>query len=485
MQRLQIQLMLIASAGLLTGAASLVLIRNVIRTAESVVSADARQQLAAALTELVREFEQRPLETPDGEEVAPEARDLSLRAVSAVVLRSYPGVEGGYALDGELTGYSYPTHRLGAAKTDVPPLERPAIEQTAREAVGIPQSRVLRDARDLIFIQAAPLPSGIGSAWVMKRVADVSSSGERQRNIYLGILLGLALVSIVGALSTAVELNRGLRVIRTGLARLERDFNHRLPKQSGEIGVISQAINQMAATRQSLEAALRREERLKLIGRMVAGIAHEIRNPLNSLRLSLDVLERLPRNQEAMAKQLSRMKAEVDRLNNLLTGLLKSETAEPPPLRPANVAELIEETVRLLEPEIEAKALRIERVLRPDVTANLDKDRFRQALVNVLLNAIEATPPGSVVRIELLRQAAVTAVMISDSGDGVPPGDQERLFEAFHSSKPGGTGLGLAISRELMVSLGGSLEFEGNGLNGLPGAAFSLRLPAQEQEEVA
>jgi len=480
MQRLQIQLMLIASAGLLTGAASWVLIHNVIRTADGVVSADARRQLSAALAELVREFGQRDPENAQGEALAPAARDLSLRAVSAVVLRSYPGVEGGYAIDGQLTGYSFPTHRLGAGKTDVPPLERQDIEMAAQQAVQVPQSRLLRGARDVIFIEAAPLPGGSGSAWVMKRVADASSSGERQRNIYLGILVGLALAGIVGALSTALQLNRGLRVIRTGLARMEEDFNHRLPGQTGEMGVITAAINQMATTRQRLEAALRREERLKLIGRLVSGVAHEIRNPLNSLRLSVELLERLPRSEEVMAQQFSRMKAEVDRLSNLLTGLLKSGTQEPPALRHINLSQLIEETIRLLEPEIQAKALRVVTTLPPGVTANLDGDRFRQALMNVLLNAIDATPAGSVLRIDLTGQPGAFSVVVSDSGGGVLPQDQERLFEPFYSSKPGGTGLGLAISRDLMSSMGGGLTFEGNGINGLPGAVFSLRLPRAE-----
>ena len=157
-------------------------------------------------------------------------------------------------------------------------------------------------------------------AWAMQR--RPRQSGTAGRSALLIALVLAALLSVGGTLRMAVKLRRGVADIQGGLAGLEKDFNQSLPESSGELGEISQSINRMAAVRRKLEEELRREDRLRAVGRTVAGFAHEIRNPLNGIRLSMQVLEQRLKRGTVEAQDLKLVIGEVDRMDALLTDLL-------------------------------------------------------------------------------------------------------------------------------------------------------------------
>ena len=132
----------------------------------------------------------------------------------------------------------------------------------------------------------------------------------------------VSLASIGAVLWLSFGIQRGFAAIQAGLARLRSDLDYRLPDQHHELSTIVGAINEMAESRRKLEADLRREDRLRVMGRVVAGIAHEIRNPLNSIRLIIQVLERRLRRQNAGGEEAALLTAEIDRLDKLLNSLL-------------------------------------------------------------------------------------------------------------------------------------------------------------------
>jgi signal transduction histidine kinase len=476
MRRLQLQLVFVLLAAISVAALSAILIVRSIRGAESVLLGDTRRVLSAANAELELQYSERANADSAWATLPDEARDISLRAVSQATLRSYPGVEGGYSVGGRILGYSYPTHGSGNPKVDVPEAERPVIESTIQDAVKVGKGeRVLRGSRDIVVIDAVSQRDHV--TWTMKRLAGATDAAESRRTFLLISLVIAALVSVIGTLATVIGLRNGIAEIQTGLARLETDFAFDLPVSGGELGSISRSVNRVADTRRNLEAALRRADRLGAIGRMAASIAHEIRNPLNGIRLTMQMLKQKLENSEIRASDLGLVIAEVDRLNALLADLLAFREAPTPNMEEQKLLPILERCVELLEPQAQDRnvAIRI-RANNADARAAVDAKHLTQVLTNLILNALAAVPEGGIVDLQLVRNGSGFMINVHDTGPGVPPESREHLFEPFYTTRSEGSGLGLAVSRELVNRMGGTLEYRDGGT----GATFAIHLPAGE-----
>src|SRR5207245_1437946 len=146
------------------------LISDSIRNAEQAVIADMGKQLSAALLEMGQQYSDRTTSDSTWPNLPPSTQDVSLRAISQAVLRSYPGVEGGYYVDSHFLGYSFPTHDNPAAKTDVPSAERSVIQEVAEQAGSNNNSeRLLRGGNELVLIQAISVPQRDAVVWAMER----------------------------------------------------------------------------------------------------------------------------------------------------------------------------------------------------------------------------------------------------------------------------------------------------------------------------
>lgn len=385
-----------------------------------------------------------------------------------------PGVEGGYYDGAHFLGYSFPTHDAGLRKTDVPTAELDdilaAIEQS--RSAGTAQ-RILRGRHDIVVIEAkTDLRRGL-VGWTMKRLTGGRDAGGHRREILLSALVLAALVCIAGTLATGVLLERGIDQIKSGLAALESDFSHRLPQRKDELGEISNSINRMADARQKLEADLRREDRMRAVGRLVAGMAHEIRNPLNSIRLAVEYVERRLGKNDVRAADLHSVLEEVDRLSSLLSNLLTFQKTRRPDLRDQFVAPVLEKCVSLIQPQATARNVKIRaKTGMADLETRFDREHLTQMLMNLLLNAIEAAGQGGSIDVRLEQDKELARIQVQDSGPGLTEEQKEHLFEAFYSTKAGGTGLGLAVSRELAEGMGASLRYRSDG----PGATFEIEL---------
>ena len=217
-----------------------------------------------------------------------------MRAVSYEVLQSYPDVEGGYYLRDQPIGHSFPSYTEPGSGLKQPPIERNAVLACLADSrlSGHVGRQVFTDGKDLVVVSALVTPGRSLAAWGLKRYIDFNASSHVIHQLVLGILMLVSLISIGSVLKLSFSMQRGFAAIQAGLARLRTDLDYRLPDQHHELSTIVAAINEMAASRQKLESDLRREDRLRVMGRVVAGIAHEIRNPLNSIRLTIKVLER-------------------------------------------------------------------------------------------------------------------------------------------------------------------------------------------------
>ena len=214
----------------------------------------------------------------------------TLKAISYDVLRSYPDVEGGYYFNDQVVGQSFPSYTEPGSELTQPRFESEAVQAALSEsrATGRVSTREFDDSRDLVVVAA--LSSQPLAAWGLKRYLNFHDPRQLRHELLLTGLLLVTLVRIGAVLSLSFRLQRGFAEIQVGLAHLRTDANYRLPDQNHELRPIALAINDTAESRARLESDLRREDRLRVMGRLVAGIAHEIRNPLNSIRLTIQLL---------------------------------------------------------------------------------------------------------------------------------------------------------------------------------------------------
>lgn len=477
-QRLQTLLLLTTLAAIVT---TVFIFFDLMKDFRSTVVSDASKSLANAVVELMQ-TEQRVM-NPAARNARPDAAlDEKLQQESYKILRAYPDVEGGYLFGTEVVGHSFPTYTEPGSELKQPEVERNAVLDALEESkrTGRIAARVFDDDSDLVIVSARAGQNGNLSAWGLKRHLHFNESRKLQRKLFLFTLLTVALASIIGALSISFRMRRGFAGIQEGLNRLRTDPSYRLSDQHHELRPIVAAVNEMAESRQRLEDDLRREDRLRVMGRVVAGIAHEIRNPLNSIRLTVQMLARRLRGQTGAAESIPLVLAEVDRLDTLLKSLLVFAPDEPGRLRQQPVRPILERTLALVRPQMQERGIENELLGPAELQAHIDGDHLQQAVMNLLLNAIDAAGAQGRVSVTLCSQAQQVEINVHDSGPGLNPDQQEHVFEAFYTTKQSGTGLGLAVTRTLLEKMGATIEY----VAAASGAHFRILLPSRAEQKV-
>lgn len=478
-KRFQLQLLFALIAAVSVAALTVDLVLNAIRHAESFVLADTSRTLDRAIQELNREYRLRLNSDATWPDLSPGAQDVTLRAISETVLASYPGVEGGFWVPSRFLGYSYPTHDGGSPKFDVPAAEQSAIDGAIVQARREGRSQlVLRGRHDLVVISAAFDSPAV--VWTMKRLPGQAEPAQRMRNILLTALVCAAFLGAAGVLATGIGLNRGIAQIKSGLASLNSNFVPGLPQRRDELGEISAAINEMARIRRRLEAEVRREDRARTIGHLVGRIAHEMRNPLNGIRLSLQMLAHRQEERRLRPGDFQMAIDEVDRMNQLLSDLLAFQQPRPPEIVPRALGPMLEECAQLVRPQAGKRGVELDIAGELAWTALLDEQYFRQIMLNLMLNAIDVSNRGDRVSIDAIPVEDRVDVEVTDRGPGLSHEQQEHIFEPFYTTKAQGHGLGLAVSRELAQSMGASLSFRNAPFRG---ATFVLQLRSNSGEK--
>ena len=228
-----------------------------------------------------------------------------------------------------------------------------------------------------------------------------------------------------------------------------------LPQRNDELRDLAISANVLATQLSELTAAVRRSERLAVLGQLSGGMAHDLRNTVTGARMALQLHERrCSADDESLEVALRQMGLIEEYLRRFLT------VGKPEQPQRASVVfpELIAESVKLLEPACRHRRVRLDVVL-PDATPPLwaDAGQLRQLLLNLLLNALEAAGPGGWVRIELSTWPGRVSLRIVDSGPGVDAAIRDHLFEPFATTKPEGIGLGLSVVRQVVEAHGGKI----------------------------
>jgi len=228
---------------------------------------------------------------------------------------------------------------------------------------------------------------------------------------------------------------------------------------------------------QTLRSEIARSQRLAAVGRLAAGVAHEIRNPLSSIKGFATYFQERSRENAQDGQVAAILIQEVDRLNRVVSQLL--EFSRPVGLlpRPVRLSQLIEDSLKLIEGQARDKGVAIQSEIHTGEQAlRLDPDRLSQVLLNLFLNSLEAMHAGGAlaIRVDKTADGRRLEIRVSDTGCGIRPEDLPKVFEPYFTTKPSGTGLGLAIARNIVEAMGGEIAVANRADTG---ATFTLRLP--------
>jgi two-component system, sporulation sensor kinase E len=225
-------------------------------------------------------------------------------------------------------------------------------------------------------------------------------------------------------------------------------------------------------------------ERLNALTLLAAGVAHELGNPLNSLNIHLQLMERQARklkgkDRDELQQSIEICRGEINRLDSIVTQFLRAIRPSRPQVQPENINAIVEEAVRFFSAEIEARDIVVETELRSDLPLlQLDRDQMKQAFYNVIKNSFEAMKRRGILLIRTDMDESHVRVSFIDTGGGMSAETLSHVFEPYYTTKASGTGLGLLIVRRIVREHGGELAIESTEGKGL---TLTIRLPLKEQ----
>jgi two-component system, NtrC family, sensor kinase len=310
------------------------------------------------------------------------------------------------------------------------------------------------------------------------KVGAVERDGFRWALVLLG---GATLFAAGVGVYIGNSVARPVARLSEGAARLSRgDLDVRIPEDDpGELGHLAAQLNRMTGALREHQTRLVQHEKLAGIGRLAAGVAHEINNPLGVILGYVRLLQR--RAEGVLAEDLRVVEEEAVRCQDIVEGLLDLARPGRGPLEPVALREACDGLVARLRDSARVGPVTVE--VHGEGTAWAQASRLRQVLLNLLKNAAEAAGEHGRVEVRIAVDVEGTSrVAVSDSGPGMTAEARTRLFEPFFTTKPAGTGLGLAVSQAIAEAHGGRIEVDTGPLGG---ARFTLSLPAPSREMAA
>ncbi len=250
-------------------------------------------------------------------------------------------------------------------------------------------------------------------------------------------------------------------------------------EQVGYVMILRDITESRRTAQQTIES-----ERFNALTLLAAGVAHEIGNPLNSLHIHLQLMERQAQKLDGaertqLRESIDIARSEVSRLDSIVTQFLRAIRPSKPQLHAENLNAIVDEAVRFFAPEIKDRDIVVEQELRSDLPLlQLDRDQMKQAFYNVIKNSFEAMKSRGILRIRTDMDDTHVLVRFTDTGGGMSPDNLSHVFEPYFTTKAAGTGLGLLIVRRIVREHGGELSIESSEGKGL---TLTIRLPYLER----
>jgi PAS domain S-box-containing protein len=319
------------------------------------------------------------------------------------------------------------------------------------------------------------------------RAVMISPAAEKFLGAQSGQLLGRRVTEIFPPghpLRAALRLGDGEE-----LSEVASETELQTPDGPRRVGVSVQAIQEdgerMGAlvtlrdldSLESINTQLQVSERLAALGRITAGVAHEVKNPLNSMRLWLENLkESVPLEPESNAWQAVQvLDKEIDRLDAVVKRFLDFTRPMEIRLEATHLPELLREVLEIAQPQFQKANVQVAQLLPIDVPeVYVDRALLQQAVLNLVLNAIDAMPEGGQLRVVLSRRGDMAEIAVGDTGRGISPENRQKIFQLFFTTRPGGSGIGLASAFRIVQLHNGSIDFTSEVGRG---TTFRIELP--------
>ncbi len=326
------------------------------------------------------------------------------------------------------------------------------------------------------YIAYAPVRRG--GEWAVVLLHDAADVRAAQRELAWPILaaavIAVILVNLAGWL-IARSITRPLRSLAASTERIAAgDLSSSISVGTGdELDQLAQDLNRMVESLRTSREELVKKEKLATLGSVAAGIAHEIRNPLTSMKMAAEMLAS-GRAGDSDREALDMLLEEIERLRLTTGGLLDYARPAAPQAGQVDAGKAVSDVVALMHRQLAHH--KIETALEmPDspLFAGMDQNRLKQVILNLVLNACDAMPQGGSLKMHLGLRDDCIELMVADTGQGIPEDELDSVFEPFYSTRAAGCGLGLAISRRFIEETGGSISVK----TGPEGTTFTIILP--------
>ncbi len=252
------------------------------------------------------------------------------------------------------------------------------------------------------------------------------------------------------------------------LARAERRQRKRFEKASADLAAAYQEL------RNTVDLLIH-ADRLRSVGELAAAIVHEIKNPLSAIKGAAQIIEKEIPVESPRRGFVTIIEEEVDRLNRLVGEFLNFAKPRQPVKTPSDLNQLIRSVITFTSNEAEKNGIRLSAKLDGQLPyALVDPEQIKQVLLNLIINALHATPRGAVVEVTSRRAGEFAELAVRDHGVGIEPGIRDRIFDPFFTTKPEGSGLGLSVAYQLIKQHGGEIEVADTGGEG---SLLVVRLP--------
>jgi two-component system sensor histidine kinase HydH len=350
-------------------------------------------------------------------------------------------------------------------------------------------NKALKETQDYTGQVVANMANGLLSVDPGGRVVTYNRTALELLGLPEAEIRGIDLRGIIDFEATGIQ-----ETLDRCEAVLEREFRHRsatgetmplalsVTPIAGDDGRCRSAVIVLRDLREikSLEEEVRRSEKLAAVGALAAGVAHEIRNPLSSIRGLAQFLRHALADRPKEREYAEIMVKEVDRINRVVTDLLTIARPQEPELAPTDLEELIDHTVRLLQTDADRRRVKIYQTIAPGLPEVLiDENQIAQALLNLILNALQAVGRGGTIEVGANLEAPHSCLhlWVEDSGPGIPAEHMRKIFEPFFTTRAEGTGLGLAIVQKIVASHRGEIRVESPPAGRAGGSRFTISIP--------
>jgi signal transduction histidine kinase len=368
-------------------------------------------------------------------------------------------------------------------------------EIIAKIAQGLNGQTIYKTDEEVEMVAAYAPIGGYGwGAMIQQPTSEAFASADRMRVRIIQFMFGTIILASLLAFFYARWIVKPVDHLVSGMERFSKgELNYRIEKVTNdEIGALAVNFNEMADRLIEYQNTLKRTERLETLGKLAAVLSHEIRNPLNSMVINMQILKR-----ELASERFNRSRvenfynvlaAEIKRVDQLVSDFLLIARPQSPKKSRVALNEVLDEVLMLHSAEALNKGVRIERDYDPKpVYAQVDAGKIKQAFLNLIINAIQAMPGGGKLTVELKNPAPAArgrhksadkfvTIAFHDTGVGIKKDDLGRIFDFYYSTKKDGTGLGLAIVQQIIDEHHGKITVHSKVNHG---ATFTILLPQE------